>query len=350
MIIAPGKLLPGLFAGTTSLVLSLTPNTANAQSSVDFKGELDVYASEYQPAGGDDVESTSGIQSNGMTTSYLGAHGKHELGNGLTGIAAVEMFFQPDSAEQGRFDDDVFFARAAYVGLAGGFGEVQMGRTTSLHFLSAILFNPFGDSFAFSPMMQMSYGGGGLYGDTGWSDSVMYSTPELGGFKTSFAYAFGEEEGETSTNKMAANTFFKSGNFGLTAAVQDVSGSQPGANGLAPDGSQLASLLGLSYDIGKSTIFAQYQLMRDDLPSGDIDRDTLILSANIAAGPGAVYLGYGYTETSTTTEDYDRSIYTLVYNLPMTSQFDTYAAYTSDDPDLAEQSGHTVGVGARFRF
>jgi len=350
MIRAPRKIVHSLFTVNSSLALLLLASTAAAQSSVVFKGELDVYASKYQPAGDDDLDSTQGVQSNGMTTSWLGAHGKHELGNGLTGIAGVEMFFQPDSAEQGRFDDDVFFARSAYVGLAGGFGEVKMGRTTSLYFLSTILFNPFGDSFAFSPMMLMSYGGGGLYGDTGWSDSVVYSLPKMGNFNTSVAYAFGEEEGDTSTNKMAANTFYKSGNFGLTAAFQEVSGSQPGAMGLAADGSQTASLLGLSYDIGKSTVFAQYQLLRDDLPTGDIDRDTLILSANIAAGPGAVYLGYGYTETSTATDDYDRNIYTLVYNLPLTSQFDTYAAYTSDDPDLAEQTGHTVGVGARFRF
>lgn len=339
-----------LLTSTSGLALLLIASTASAQSSVVFKGELDVYASDYQPAGDDDEEGTQGIQSNGMTTSWLGAHGKHELGNGLTAIAGVEMFFQPDSAEQGRFDDDIFFARSAYVGLAGGFGEVKMGRTTSLYFLSTILFNPFGDSFAFSPMILTGYGGGGLYGDTGWSDSVVYSLPKMGNFNTSIAYAFGEDEGDTSTNKMAANTFYKSGNFGLTAAVQEVTGSQSGAVGLATDDSQLASLLGLSYDIGKSTVYAQYQLLRDDLATGDIDRDTLVLSASIAAGPGAVYLGYGYSEISTALAEYERNIYTLAYNLPLTSQFDIYSAYTSDDPDMVEQTGHTVGIGARFRF
>ena len=229
MIIVPRKILDSLFTYVASFALLLITSTAGAQSSVVFKGELDVYASEYQPAGDDDAESTQGIQSNGMTTSWLGAHGKHELGNGLTAIAAVEMFFQPDSAEQGRFDDDIFFARSAWVGLAGDFGEVKMGRTTSLYFLSTILFNPFGDSFAFSPMILMGYGGGGLYGDTGWSDSVVYSLPKMGNFNTSIAYAFGEEEGDNSTNKWAANTFYKSGNFGVTAAVQKISGTLSGA-------------------------------------------------------------------------------------------------------------------------
>jgi predicted porin len=350
MRIAPTIIAKTLLTSTSGLALLLLASTAIAQSSVVFKGELDVYASDYEPAGDDDAEGTQGIQSNGMTTSWLGAHGKHELGNGLTAIAGVEMFFQPDSAEQGRFDDDIFFARSAYVGLAGGFGEVKMGRTTSLYFLSTILFNPFGDSFAFSPMILMGYGGGGLYGDTGWSDSVVYSLPKMGNFNTSIAYAFGEEEGDTSTNKIAANAFYTSGNLGLTAAVQKVSGTQPGATSLPMDDSQTAAIAGLSYAIGKSTVYAQYQLLRDELATGDIDRDTLVLSASIAAGPGSVYLSYGLTETSTATDEYDRNIYTLVYNLPLTSQFDTYAAYTSDDPDLAEQTGHTLGVGARFRF
>jgi predicted porin len=274
MRIAPTISARTLLTSTSGLALLLLASTAIAQSSVVFKGELDVYASDYEPAGDDDAESTQGIQSNGMTTSWLGAHGKHELGNGLTAIAAVEMFFQPDSAEQGRFDNDIFFARSAYVGLAGDFGEVKMGRTTSLYFLSTILFNPFGDSFAFSPMILMGYGGGGLYGDTGWSDSVVYSLPKMGNFTTSVAYAFGEEEGDTSTNKIAANAFYTSGNLGLTAAVQKVSGTQPGATSLPMDDSQTAAIAGLSYAIGKSTVYAQYQLLRDELATGDIDRDT----------------------------------------------------------------------------
>lgn len=338
-----------LFRVSASAVCLLLATTAAAQSSVDFKGELDIYLRDYQAAGADS-DSTQGIESNGMTTSWLGVHGEHLLNDDLKAIAAVEMFFRPDSAESGRFEDDIFFARSAYVGLSGNFGEVKIGRVAAAHFISAISFNPFGDSFAFSPMILMSYGGGGLYGDTGWSDSIAYTTPTLGGFTSNLAYAFGEEEGETSTNKMAANTFYKAGNFGFTAAVQKISGTQTGATGLGPEDEQTTSLLGVSYDIGKSTVYAQYQMMRDELAVGDIDRDTLVLSASIAAGSGAFYLSYGLTETSTDSGDLDRSIYTIVYNLPLSKETDLYAGFTSDDPDGVEQKGRTLELGGRYRF
>ena len=332
-----------------SLVVASLATDVQAQPAIHFNGELDIYLSDYQAAGADS-DNTSGIESNGMTTSWIGVSGEHQINSGLKAIAALEMFLRPDSAEAGRFEDDIFFARSAYVGLSGNLGTVKVGRIAAAHFISAISFNPFGDSFAFSPMILMSYGGGGLYGDTGWSDSLAYTTPDLNGFSSTLAYAFGEKQGDNSTNKMAANAFYKTGNFGFTAALQKISGGQTGATGLGPDESQTTSLIGASYAIGNSTIFAQYQLMQDDLDTADIDRDTLVLSASIPAGPGAIYLGYGFTTTSMDNSDSDRSIYTLVYNLPLNKDADLYAGATSDDPDGVEQKGHTLGIGGRYRF
>lgn len=342
---ATGKLM----VGAGSLLLTSLATAEQPQPLIQFNGELDIYLSDYQAAG-DDSDNTSGIESNGMTTSWLGVSGEHQINSGLKSIAALEMFLRPDSAEAGRFEDDIFFARSAYVGLSGNLGTVKVGRIAAAHFISAISFNPFGDSFAFSPMILMSYGGGGLYGDTGWSNSLAYTTPDLNGFSSTLAYAFGEEQGENSTNKMAANAFYHTGNLGFTAALQKISGGQTGATGLGADESQTTALVGASYAIGSSTVFAQYQLMQDDLDTTDIDRDTLVLSASIPAGPGAIYLGYGFTTTSMADDDSDRSIYTLVYNLPLNKDADLYAAATRDDPDGVEQQGHTLGIGGRYRF
>ncbi|RYY76214.1 MAG: porin [Gammaproteobacteria bacterium] len=332
--------------------LLLPTQFAHADSALNFVGELDTYLSYNRPAGDEDVESKTGIESNGLTTSYVGIHGSHDLDNGLTAIGSVEAFLRPDSGEIGRFEGDMMFARAANFGLKGDFGQFTIGRNASLYFLSTIIFNPFGDSFSFSPMVLMSFGGGGLYGDSGWSDSVVYTTPTAGGFTSSIAYAFGEKAGDNSTNKIAANTFFKSGDFGFTAAVQKISGTQTGATGLGPDDDQTDALLGVSYAMGDNTFYAQYQMMRDKLDSevGDIDRDTLVLSASIAVGKGAIYLGYGLTQVDTPYGDYDRNIYTLMYNLPLSKKLDFYAGYTNDDPEWTEKTGQTVGLGGRFRF
>ena len=345
------RVLKWIIATSVTSVLMIASQT-HAENSLTFVGELDSYIGSNKPTGDGDVNTTTGIESNGLTTSYLGVHGSHDLDNGLTAIAAVEAFMRPDSGEIGRFEGDIMFARAANFGLKGDFGQVTLGRNASLYFLSAIIFNPFGDSFSFSPMVLSSFGGGGLYGDTGWSNSVVYSTPTAGGFTTSFAYAFGEKSGDTSTNKMAANTFFKSGDFGFTAAVQKISGTQPGATGLGPDDDQTDAIVGISYALGDSTLYAQYQAMRDKVngEGSDIDRDTLVLSASIAVGKGAIYLGYGHTKIDTDSSDYDRNIYTLMYNLPLSKKLDLYFGYTSDDPEWTEKTGQTFGIGGRFRF
>jgi predicted porin len=232
----------------------------------------------------------------------------------------------------------------------GDFGQFTVGRNASLYFLSTILFNPFGDSFSFSPMVLMSFGGGGLYGDSGWSNSLVYSTPTMGGFTTSFAYAFGEKAGDSSVNKIAANTFYKNHDLGFTAAVQKISGPQAGATGLGMDDEQTAGILGISYALGNNTLYAQYQTMSGDFANGDIDRDTFVLSASFALGKGAILLGAGLTETDADTGDYDRSIYTIMYDLPITKKLELYAGFTSDDPDNTEESGRTLGLGGRFRF
>ena len=337
---------------TTIPIISflMISNQVNANSTIKFVGELDSYLSYSQPPGSDSAKSTTGLQSNGLTTSYIGIHGSHELANGLTAIGALEAFLQPDAGEIGRFNGDMMFARAANIGLKGDFGQVTVGRNASLYFLSSIIFNPFGDSFTFSPMVLMGYGGGGIYGDSGWSDSIVYTTPNSGGFTSSFQYAFGETAGDNSTHKMAANTFYKAGDFGFTAAVQKISGTQTGAMGLGANDSQTDALMGISYALGDSTVYAQYQMMSDAKVSGDIDRDTLVLSASIAAGKGAVYLGVGLTTTSTDMSDYDRTIYTVMYNLPLSKNLDLYAGYTSDSPENVEQDGKTLGLGGRFRF
>jgi predicted porin len=344
------RLLKNWVTATPIMSLLLIASQANADSSVTFVGELDTYLSSSEPAGSKSLDSTTGLQSNGLTTSYVGVHGSHELDNGLTAIGSLEAFLQPDSGKIGRFDGDVMFARAANFGLKGDFGQFTIGRNASLYFLSSIIFNPFGDSFTFSPMVLMGYGGGGIYGDSGWSDSLVYTTPTAGGFTTSVEYAFGNKAGDTGTNKIAANTFYKSGDFGLTAAVQKISGTQVGAMGLGADDSQTDALIGISYAMGDNTFYAQYQMMRDNLVAGDIDRDTFVLSGSFAVGKGSIYVGLGLTQTDTGSSNYDRKIYTIMYDLPLSKKLELYAGYTSDDLDGAEQNGQTLGLGGRFRF
>ena len=51
---------------------------------------------------------------------------------------------------------------------------------------STINFNAFGDSFGYSPSVRHIYTSNTVTGDSGWSDSVLYTTPNMGGFTGTF--------------------------------------------------------------------------------------------------------------------------------------------------------------------
>ena len=93
----------------------------------------------------------------------LGLHGAEDLGNGYKAIFTLESFFRAQNGQFGRFQGDTFFARNAYVGIDSPYGTVTAGRLTTHLFLSTILFNPFYDSYTFSPMVYHVFLGLGTF-------------------------------------------------------------------------------------------------------------------------------------------------------------------------------------------
>ncbi|MCC5812103.1 MAG: porin [Ectothiorhodospiraceae bacterium] len=318
---------------------------------VQFSGIVDVWAGVQDPDAGD---RTWVLNSGGMSTSYFGVNISHEISPGLTGFANLQMFYRPDTGDQGRFDGDNFFARAAHVGVAGSLGRISAGRNTNPYFISTILFNAFGDSFVFSPTVLHTFGGGPLAaiaGDSGWSDSISYGTPTINGFNANLIYAFGEVEDEPGDNKMGANAFYRAGGFAATLAVQAVDYTASDNPGLAPvdaDGdTQTSVLVGASYDFGFLKLFGQYQNISDDRgPFGDLD--TFSISAAVPAGPGSVLLAVAYSDYDDFPDADDRTTASIGYMYPLSQYLDTYAAFLNDDWD--GDTDRTFGVGARYRF
>jgi predicted porin len=173
-------------------VAAALPAFASAQSTIRLYGLTDIFLGQNKVAG----DSATVINSGGMSTSFWGVGGEEDLGGGLKAVFALEAFFRGDNGAAGRFNGDPFFARSAYVGVNGGLGQATLGRNTNPYFLSTIIFNPFGDSFVFSPMVLHTFLGSQLTqvrGDTGFSNSIRYTTPNFGGFKGDFAYSLGAE-------------------------------------------------------------------------------------------------------------------------------------------------------------
>ncbi|WP_294637578.1 porin [uncultured Aquabacterium sp.] len=100
-------------------------SAAFAQSSVSLYGVVDASVESIK---GNDT-TVSRVSSDNLATSRLGFKGTEDLGGGLKAKFVLETALKSDTGAQGN--SARFFERAAWAGLAGGFGELRLGRQDS---------------------------------------------------------------------------------------------------------------------------------------------------------------------------------------------------------------------------
>lgn len=322
--------------------------STGAQAQVTtVSGLVDVFAGSLQYSG----EKASGVVgSGGMTTSWWGVGGTEKLGNGLTAEFKLTGFMRPDVGAYGRFGGDTIFSRDAWVGLSGGFGTVHLGRDLAPNFLPTVVFNAFGDSFTFSPLVLHAnvslYNGTGWNSvnaaDTGWSNEIVYTTPNIGGFKANLHYQFGEVAGKSGKNNVGANFMYFNGPFALGGFYHDAQIDNPMGGVLAHR--QKAWMLSGKAGFGPANIYANYEQTRNE---GADKSKTWALSADVKAGPGKVLAAYANTRWETA--DTKRDTYSVGYDYDISKRTDLYAIYMYDKVSSFD-SGNSFGLGIRHRF
>jgi predicted porin len=294
------------------------------------------------------------VDSGGMSTSYWGIGGSEDLGGGLKAVFAFESFFTVDNGGAGRFPGDTFFARDAYVGLSGSFGQSTLGRNTTPYFLSTVIFNPFGDSFTFAPIVAHVWLPGGnpyfVQGDTGFSNSIRYTTPNFSGLSADFAYSAGNERdvAPTGTNKaFDANVLYFSGNWSGTAAYRTINLDAVGLTS-----KQDSYLLGGAYDFAMAKLYAQYQSSKFDTGASTTTSKTYQLGVAVPAGPGAVLFSLAHSKFDVPLATGDkRDTWALGYDYNLSKRTDLYAVFYDDkfkNPESFKQQ--IMGLGIRHKF
>jgi predicted porin len=304
-----------------------------------------------------------------MTTSWWGVSGSEDLGGGLKASFNVKGFFRPDSGAVGRFGgNENFFSRDANVTLEGGFGKVTVGRGLAPNFLPTVVFNAFGDSFAFSPLVLHAnvplFNGTGWQsanaGDTGWSNEVIYSTPNFGGLSANVHYQFGEVAGNNSNRNIGANFLYFNGPFALGGFVHNVRANNPNT-GTVGDvklgfSQQKSWMLSGKVKVGPANVFANYEKGKNDNYSGaagSAESKTASVSADVAAGPGKFMAGYANTKWSTTPtsarNNTKRSTFSFGYDYLMSKRTDAYVVFMNDKITNYDR-GNSFAVGLRHRF
>lgn len=192
-----------------------------AQADVKIKGKIQVELANID--GGDQLDGTStydGVtvqgDNNGMSRWMIDA--SKDLGNGLKAIGRVSWQINPSN----NFDQR---NRDQYVGLAGGFGAVVLGRLPTPYKMNGgVKWDPYVASF----MQARQAGGmsGSALGHNSFVDDVIaYVMPEIAGINATFAYV-GDETGGMNGTWTAGGT----GKWGpieviLAATGADIAGT-----------------------------------------------------------------------------------------------------------------------------
>lgn len=335
----------------TAIALMALAGAAQAQSSVQVMGTLDAYYGGKRMAG--DTGRVSVLNSGGMTTSWFGFKGSEDLGGGLKANFALTSFIQVDTGAQGRFANDPFFSRDANVGLSGGFGSVTIGRGLAPNFLPTVIFNPFGDSFTFAPLVLHAnvplFNGTNWSAttpsDTGWANEFIYSTPNFGGLSANMHYQIGEVQGDSGPKNIGFNVLYFNGPFAATAFMERDQISNPTSPAaFATNDRKTDWMVGGSYDAGMAKFFLTYGKAKSStlVPQAK----TVSWGASVPVGMGKILVGGAKTRVSpgntrdTTTVGYD-------YNLSKST--DVYAMLMRDSI-TSFSSGTSYGVGIRKKF
>ncbi len=347
-----------------AIAATLFSGAAMAQSSVTLYGQADMFVGGIKNPGTGDRAFVA--NSGGMQTSYWGIKGTEDLGMGTKAIFDLNGFFRTDSGSSGRFNGDSMFSRNAFVGLQNDtWGALKLGRNTTPYFVSTILFNPLIDSYVFSPMIFHTYFGTpgaavldpGIIGDSGWNNSLLYSTPNFGGLTANFMYGLGESAGNNSKNKWGGNLTYFSGNVAATVAFQQVKFDavpfDPTNASLNGFDKQSAVQAGFSYDFTVVKAYLQGQYIKTNfnaaVATGDIKHIDGQAGVSVPIGAGNVLASYTYGRVLNEVASIKRNTFAVAYDYNLSKRTDVYAAYYYDKVTGVEH-GDSFGVGVRHKF
>lgn len=193
-------------------------------------------------SGGDDGGNGGGNQGN--STTRFGLKGGMDIGNGL------KANFKLESAEIDRDlrigkESKTFFARQAWAGLSGGFGEVRFGRQDSVPFQMMGVYDFNGQANAVS---ALGWSGVAPWGTGRQTQSLQYISPSMNGFTAQVGFA-GKEDGVPNAKAASsAGLTYAAGKFSVSVAAESK----------RAEGAESFSGVAGSYDFGVVKVMAGY--------------------------------------------------------------------------------------------
>jgi predicted porin len=230
----------GVMALGVAAALSAAPQIAAAQSDtgLQFYGHLDlsfdVLTKGIAEGGKGQNPPATGklgwqpdISSN---LSYFGFRGDHDIGGGNKLVFQVETQIDVaatpgpspvSQASQGNVDNKVQAAlgsRNSFLGIAGGFGALKLGKSDAPYKLSTSRMDPFSATIGdYNSIMGNTGGDNRAEFDTRLSHAMWYESPKWGGASFSALWAPGQNRAADNSNNASGEPDCTGGGGGITA-------------------------------------------------------------------------------------------------------------------------------------
>jgi predicted porin len=197
----------------------------SAQSAnVTLYGVVDTFIANERASGSGAVGSRSAtiVEPGGLSGSRWGLRGSESLGGGLNAVFVAEGGILSDTG--GSAQGGLLVGRQVFVGLNGGFGSFTMGRQYSPLF--SVLCEVDIDGCSTFSVVSNHYIG--LPGALRINNSVLYSTPNMGGLTASVMWGAGEGNTTSAGRTLSANLQYKGGPLYAGLGYADVKNATGG--------------------------------------------------------------------------------------------------------------------------
>ncbi|AMO23445.1 porin [Ramlibacter solisilvae] len=361
-----------------ALAVLAAAGAASAQSSVTLFGIVDAtYA--YGKGEGVGGSKKSQLTNSGYNSSRLGFRGTEDLGGGMSASFWLEAGVNNDNGAGSATNTNnqatggavagigggqgLTFNRRSTVSLAGGWGELRLGRDYTPQFFNLTVFDPFGTNGVGTTQTLNSIGSAGAQ-PTGVvvvptavraSNSIGYFLPgNIGGFYGQAQYYMGENNDNSTLTVGTVTRNTKSdgtgGGFrvGYAAGPFNVAFSMSKTNYAFGDVEQ--NNVGGQWDFGFAKLMGQYSF--DSIgtaTAGDVDGKGWLIGGLIPVGAGEIRLSYSTYEYDIGTKpEIKKFAIGYVHNLSKrTALYTTYARLDNSGGASQALNGATTAANTK---
>lgn len=327
-----------------ALAVMAAAGAASAQSSVTLFGIVDATLAH----GTGSVSNKTQLTNSGYNSSRLGFRGTEDLGGGMSASFWLEAGLNNDNGSGANTNTNnqstgstggggLTFNRRSTVSLAGGWGELRLGRDYTPQFWNLTVFDPFGTNGVGTTQTLNSI----VTTSTAVraSNSIGYFLPpNLGGFYGQVQYYLGEN------NSGAANEDDGRGyglRLGFASGPFNVAVAYSRTDYLAGDERQ--SNIGGQYDFGMAKVMAHYSRDR----KGSLDGKGWLIGTLVPVGAGEIRASYSQYSTDAAGDPRTRKLALgYVHNLSKrTALYATVARANNNNAASQGLNGAVTGLG-----